>query len=151
MTEHELDQLIDRALANHAAAAPPGLASRVLRRVRRPARWMPWAITAAAAVIVFVAVPEAADVPRPALIAHWPTVPVLPATAVVIPRGVAGRVRPAGIGLSAQERQLEKLLQAYPDLAQQLAAETPLERAKPVDVPSLEFPPITIESLESVD
>ena len=147
MTDQELDRTLDAGLATYAGEPSPGLERRVRVRVRRPRGWWYASAAIAAAVLAFVAMPDTARVPPPPLVASTPAVPVF--SPAIVPRPIVrGKAKPAGIPLSAQEQQLEKLMQAFPQLAKQLET-TPQDLSKPVTVPSLEFAPITIEPLET--
>jgi hypothetical protein len=150
MTERELDQLIDGALADYAAEPPVGLEQRMLARVRRPRYWPLAAISAvAAAIVAVVAMPEAPPLPPPPpLIATIPTVPAL----APIPKALPV-IRPAikaGIPLSPQERRIEQLMRTHPELADQLVAKDSKAFTEPLGIRPLELTPITIEPLETV-
>jgi len=160
MTDHELDRLIDGAIAGYIPEPAPGLSQRVLARTRRPRPWLLLPAAAiAAGIIAYLAVPPIPVDPVPVDTPRRPTVsaPVV-STAPAIPAPTA-RPGPTPfrrlpvkvettltIPLSSQERQLERLFQTHPEIASQLPAETIVQ---PLSVPELEFPPLTIEPLES--
>ncbi len=62
---NDLDRLIDGALSTYIPEPAPGLEQRVLVRVRKPSRWWMPLVAVAAAVVIFVAIPEP-DHARPA-------------------------------------------------------------------------------------
>jgi hypothetical protein len=150
MTDHELDQLIDGALASYAPEPDPRLAKRVLARMRRPWRWMliPAAAAVAAGMVAYFSA-SGSSVIAPAQVA-----PVTAASSPVAdPPPLRLRKKPirrtveTAIPLSAQERRLEQVFQAHPEIASQLQAET---SAEPLNIPELESKPLTIEPLETI-
>jgi hypothetical protein len=149
---NDLDRLIDGALSNYAPEPAPGLEQRVLGRIHRTWPWVPFAGIAAvaAAMVALVSMPEPEPLPPPPpFIANVAPVPVV-ALVVVAPVVRPRAAQSIGIPLSTQERRLEKFMQTYPELAQQLATDSAKESGQPAGVSPLELQPISIEPLETI-
>lgn len=149
MTDPQLEQLLDNALASYGGEPAPGLEQRVLRRLHKHPRW-PWAALAAAALLLLIA-----SRPQPAIQPHTPppTIAKLAAPPAALPLARAPQAKivqrtkvPAGIPLSPQERRLVDFVRNYPELARQSLSQS-AELSQPLVLQPLFTEPLEIKPL----